>query len=92
MGARPAPPYLNSIPRASSTYPDSQSVEEDLMTVDRDHDKIERAVDEETSQRLHLDWWALIVASAMAAVLLVWNWLGGVPKIPFKEVVGFLFK
>ena len=25
-------------------------------------------------------------------VLLVWNWLGGVPSIPFKEVVGFLFK
>jgi hypothetical protein len=75
-----------------SIRPKSQGLEEKDMAVDRDHDKIERAVDEETSQRLHLDWWALIVASAMAVVLLVWNWLGGVPKIPFKEVVGFLFK
>ena len=62
------------------------------MSVDREHDKIERAVDEETSQRLHLDWWALIVASGMAAALLVWNWLGGVPSIPFTSVVDFLFK
>lgn len=62
------------------------------MTVDRDKDKIERAVDEQTSQRLHLDWWAFIVACGVGVVLLVWNWLGGVPKIPFSEVVGFLFK
>ncbi|MEE8440099.1 MAG: hypothetical protein V3S41_00135 [Spirochaetia bacterium] len=62
------------------------------MSVDREHDKIERAVDEETSQRLHLDWWALIVASGLAAILLVWNWLGGIPSIPFTSVVDFLFK
>jgi hypothetical protein len=62
------------------------------MSVDREHDKIERAVDEETSQRLHLDWWALMVACGLAAVLLVWNWLGGIPKIPFTSVVDFLFK
>jgi len=66
--------------------------EEDGMSVDREHDKIERAVDEETSQRLHLDWWALIVASGLAGVLLVWNWLGGVPSIPFTSIVDFLFK
>ena len=62
------------------------------MAPEQDQDKIERAVDEETSQRLHLDWWALIVACVMALGLLVWSWTGGDVKIPFATVVDFLFK
>lgn len=51
------------------------------------NDEIERAVDERTSQRLHLDWWAFIVAGVVALILLIWQWSGGSPSIPFKEVV-----
>ena len=51
------------------------------------NEEIEREVDERTSQRLHLDWWAFIVAGAIALILLIWQWAGGDPSIPFKEVV-----
>jgi hypothetical protein len=51
------------------------------------NDEIERATDERTSQRLHLDWWAFIVAGAITLGLLIWQWSGGDPSIPFKEVV-----
>ena len=51
------------------------------------NDEIERAEDEKTSQRLHLDWWAFIVAGVIALILLIWQWAGGSPSIPFKEVV-----
>jgi|APSaa5957512622_1039677.scaffolds.fasta_scaffold82293_2 hypothetical protein len=57
------------------------------MAKKKANEEIERAVDEQTSQRLHLDWWAFIVAGAIALVLLIWQWSGGSPSIPFKEVV-----
>ncbi len=35
------------------------------------NEEIEREVDERTSQRLHLDWWAFIVAGGIALILLI---------------------
>lgn len=51
------------------------------------NDEIERELDERTSQRLHLDWWAVIVAGGITLILLIWQWAGGSPSIPYKEVV-----
>ena len=57
------------------------------MEKEKQRDDIERAEDEKTSQRLHLDWWAFIVAAAVGLILLIWHWAGGTPSIPFKDVL-----
>lgn len=40
---------------------------------------IERATDEQTSQRLHLDWWAFIVATIIALGLVVYTYATTTP-------------
>lgn len=42
----------------------------------KNNSEIERAVDEQKSQTLHLDWWAFIVATVIVLVLLVVAYAG----------------
>lgn len=60
------------------------------MDVKNGSEEAERAIDEKVSQKLHLDWWAFIIAGVVALGLLIWQWAGGTPSIPFKEVVQWL--
>ena len=60
------------------------------MDVKNGSEEAERAIDEKVSQKLHLDWWAFIIACVVALGLLIWQWAGGTPSIPFKEVVKWL--
>jgi len=47
--------------------------------VAKNNSEIERAVDERKSQKLHLDWWAFIVAGVIALVLVVYTYATAVP-------------
>jgi hypothetical protein len=51
---------------------------------------IERAADERKSVKMHLDWWALIVACVLTLGLLIWQWLGGTPTVPFSSILKFM--
>ena len=49
------------------------------------------AVEVNKSNRLQLDWWALIITCVISLGLLLWHWLGGTPRIPFSSILKPLF-
>jgi len=51
----------------------------EALVAKRNNNDIERATDERTSQRLHLDWWAFIVAAIIAFGLVVYAYVTTTP-------------